>query len=107
MRSWRAYMQAAEIRSAYDLWLPGDDRPPMPNPEPEPEPEPEPQPFPEPDVMRYVDLPLYLEYEGRQVEDMRLRGSLPYNVDGVVSAWLGERRCASCPAHLQTPWVAR
>ena len=44
--------------------------------------------------IRFVDFPLDLEYddvEARQVERMRINGSLPYNVDGVVSMARGER----------------
>ena len=38
-----------------------------------------------------ADLPLFLDFEGRQVEDMRIVGRLPYNVDGVTSMARGER----------------
>ena len=35
--------------------------------------------------LTHTDLPLFLDYEGRQVEDMRIVGRLPYNVDGITS----------------------
>ena len=45
----------------------------------------------EPEAIRYTDFPLDLEYENRQVENMRLRGRLPYGVDGITSMARGER----------------
>ena len=41
--------------------------------------------------LRYTEFPLDLEYENRQVGNMRLVGRLPYGVDGITSMARGER----------------
>ena len=88
IKRWQDYMGEIERRDVYSLWTPAIATPVT-------DPVSEPKPVTTQDSeheIRYTDFPLDLEYdEVRQVEDMRLIGRLPYNVDGITSMARGER----------------